>query len=93
MDAVIDALLTNDIALEINARYEIPGIGFIKKAKEAGVKFAFGTNNAGAHDLGRLEYCIRVIREANITPEDMFVPRPSGQKKVTSMGLPAKVTG
>ena len=93
MDAVIDALVKYDIALEINARYEIPGIDFIKKAKAAGVKFALGTNNAGAHDLGRLEYCIRAIREAGITPEDMFVPRPAGQKKVISMGLPEKVTG
>jgi hypothetical protein len=92
MDAVINALVEYDIALEINARYEIPGMEFIKRAKAAGVKFALGTNNAGADDLGRLEYCIRAIREAGITPNDMFVPRPPGQKKVLSMGLPA-ITG
>ncbi|MGF1586560.1 MAG: family 16 glycoside hydrolase [Bacteroidales bacterium] len=92
MDAVINALVENDIALEINARYEIPGMEFIKRAKASGIKFALGTNNAGADDLGRLEYCIRAIREAGITPDDMFVPRPAGQKKVLSMGLPA-ITG
>ena len=93
MDTVIEALVNYDIALEINARYEIPGMEFIKRAKEAGVKFALGTNNAGEHDLGRLEYSIRAIREAGITPDDMFIPRPAGEKKVSSMGLPKQVTG
>ncbi len=93
MDAVIDALVQYDIALEINARYEIPGIDFIKRARAAGVTFALGTNNAGEHDLGRLEYSIRAIREAGITPEEMFVPRPEGSKKVSSMGLPDEITG
>ncbi len=93
MDTVIEALIKNDVALEINARYRIPSIEFIKRAREAGVKFALGTNNAGEHDLGRLEYCIEAIREAGITPEDMFIPRPDGEKKVSFMGLPEEVTG
>lgn len=93
MDLVIGALVENDVALEINARYRIPGIEFVRKAKGAGVKFTLGTNNAGAHDLGRLEYCIEVIREAGITPDDMFWPKPAGRKKVSSMGLPEEITG
>lgn len=93
MDLVIDALLENDVALEINARYRIPGMEFIKRARTAGVTFALGTNNAGSHDLGRLEYCIEAIREAGITAEEMFIPRPAGEKKVSSMGLPEKETG
>ncbi len=93
MDTVIEALVEYDVALEINARYRIPGIEFIKRAKAAGVKFALGTNNAGEHDLGRLEYSIRAIREAGITPDEMFVPRPEGNKKVSSMGLPEQITG
>ena len=93
MDRVIEALVEYDVALEINARYRIPGIEFVKKAKAAGVKFTLGTNNAGAHDLGRLEYSIEVISEAGITPDDMFWPRPAGRKKVSSMGLPEEITG
>ncbi len=93
MDTVIEALVENDIALEINARYRIPGMEFIRRAKEAGITFALGTNNAGEHDLGRLEYCIEAIREVGITPDDMFIPRPAGEKKVSSMGLPDDVTG
>lgn len=93
MDRVINALVENDVALEINARYRLPGISFIKRAKEAGVKFTFGTNNGGSDDLGRLEYCLDVVKEAGLTPEDMFLPRPAGDKKVMKMGLPAKITG
>lgn len=93
MDRVIRALTENNVALEINARYKIPSISFIKRAKQAGVKFTFGTNNGGSDDLGRLEYCLRVIEEAGLTPDDIFLPRPSGDKKVLKMGLPAKITG
>lgn len=93
MDTVIVALVKYDIALEINARYRIPGIEFIRKAKDAGVKFTLGTNNAGEFDLGRLEYCIEVIREVGLSPDDMWFPRPAGEKKVSLMGLPEEITG
>ncbi len=93
MDRVIRALKNNDVALEINARFRIPGIEFIKRAKAAGVKFTLGTNNADNTDLNRLEYCIKAIREAGITPSDIFLPRPPGDKKVLKKGLPSKITG
>jgi len=93
MDRVIKALKDNDVALEINARFKIPSLEFIKKAKAAGIKFTFGTNNADNTDLNRLEYCIEIIKEAGITPRDIFLPRPSGDKKVMKKGLPAKITG
>ena len=53
MERVIKALVESGIALEINARRQIPSAGFIKRAKAAGRKFTFGTNNGGADDLGR----------------------------------------
>jgi len=93
MDRVIKVLKDNDVALEINARYKIPSIPFIKRAKAAGVKFTFGTNNGSNNDLGRLEYCLKAIKEAGITPEDVFLPRPSNDKKVMKMGLPSRITG
>lgn len=93
MDRVIRALVKNDVALEINSRFRIPSVAFVKRAKEAGVKFTLGTNNGGKDDLGRLEYSLSVIHEAGLTATDMFIPRPSGDKKVTKKGLPAKITG
>jgi len=93
MDRVIKALKTNDVALEINARFKIPSITFIKRAKAAGIKFTFGTNNGSNNDLGRLEYCLKAVKEAGLTSTDMFLPRPAKDKKVMKSGLPAKITG
>jgi hypothetical protein len=93
MDRVIRVLKENDVALEINARFKIPSIAFIKKAKAAGLKFTFGTNNADNTDLNRLEYCLEMIREAGLTAEDIFLPQPSTEKKVMKKGLPTKITG
>ncbi len=93
MDRVIKALKDNDVALEINARFKLPSIAFIKRAKTAGVKFTLGTNNGSNNDLGRLEYCLKAIKEAGITADDMFLPRPAKDKKVMKLGLPSKITG
>jgi hypothetical protein len=93
MDRVIKALKSNDVALEINARFKLPSIAFIKRAKAAGVKFTLGTNNGSNNDLGRLEYCLKAIKEAGLTAGDMFLPRPADDKKVMKSGLPSKITG
>jgi hypothetical protein len=93
MDRVITVLKNNDVALEINARYKIPSLTFLRRAKDAGVKFTFGTNNTTNNDLGRLEYCLKAIKELGLTADDMFLPRPAKDKKVMKSGLPAKITG
>jgi hypothetical protein len=43
-------------------------------AKAAGAKFTFGTNNAGADDLGRSEYGLRMVEECQLVWQDFFVP-------------------
>ncbi len=81
MQRVIDAALKNDVAIEINNRRRIPSATFLKRAKAAGCKFSFGTNNAEA-ELGRLEYPIQMVRECGLAWQDIFVPRSDGQKPV-----------
>jgi hypothetical protein len=92
MERVVKVLADNNIALEINARYKTPNATMIKMAKEAGVKFAFGTNNTG-RDLGHLQYCLEMIQECGLTPNDMFEIKPDAEKPVNVKGLPAKITG
>jgi hypothetical protein len=75
MDRVIKALKENGVALEINARFKLPGPEFIKRAKAGGVKFTFGTNNGGPDDLGRLEYCIDMAAECGLTSDDIWIPK------------------
>jgi hypothetical protein len=74
MDRVIRALVDHGVALEINARRAIPSEAFLRRAKAAGVKFTLGTNNAGAADLGRLDYALEMIETLELTAKDLWLP-------------------
>jgi histidinol phosphatase-like PHP family hydrolase len=87
MDRVIAAAKKSDIAIEINNRYRIPSAKFIKAAKAAGLKFAFGTNNVD-RDLGRLEYPLEMVQECGLKWQDIFVPKAQGEKPVQKRGMP-----
>jgi hypothetical protein len=88
MDRVIRAAVKNDIAIEINSRYKLPSETFIRRAKAAGAKFSFGTNNGGRDDLGDLAYSRLMARKCDLTADDFFTPKPDGQKPVQVKGLP-----
>jgi hypothetical protein len=88
MDKVIQAAVKNGVAIEINSRYKLPSEKFIRKAKAAGAKFSFGTNNGGKNDLGDLAYSRLMAVRCGLTKEDMFVPKPDGQKPIQRKGLP-----
>jgi hypothetical protein len=74
IDRVVAALMESGVALEINNGRNIPSPAFLKKAKAAGLKFTFGTNNVTAESLGRMDYAIRMIAELGLTPKDMWIP-------------------
>ena len=88
MSAVVGGLARNGIGMEINNRYRIPSAGFIRLAKAAGVKFACGTNNTGAADLGANEYCREMIRECGLGAGDFWSPPAEGTKAVQRRPLP-----
>ena len=73
VDKVLDVLQKHNIALEISARYKIPSLDIIRKAKERGIKFTFGTNNVDAN-FGRLEYSLEAVEKCGLTVEDMWFP-------------------
>jgi hypothetical protein len=73
INQVLDVLVKYDIALEINARYKIPSFDIIRKAKQRGIKFTFGTNNVDA-DFGKLEYALEAVEKCGLTVEDMWFP-------------------
>jgi hypothetical protein len=79
MDKVIEAAKANDVAIEINNRYKIPSAAFIQRAKNAGVKFSFGTNNADPN-LGRMEYALEMVKQCGLAWNDIFIPKPDGKK-------------
>jgi hypothetical protein len=73
MTKVIAAAAKHRVAIEINSRYRLPSPAFIKRAKAAGCKFTFGTNN-GDRDVGRLDYCFQMVKEAGLQWQDIWVP-------------------
>jgi histidinol phosphatase-like PHP family hydrolase len=83
---VIEAARRNDVAIEINNTLRLPRPAFIKAAKQAGVKFTFGTNN-GDKKLGRIEYGVEMVKECGLTWQDIFVPKPEGEKPVQKRAL------
>ena len=86
MKKVIAAAVNNGVAIEINNRYRLPGAAFIQRAKAAGCKFTFGTNNGGAADLGRCEYGLRMVEQCKLAWQDFFVPGAWGPKAVERKG-------
>jgi hypothetical protein len=73
MDKVINAAKANHIAIEINNRYRIPSIKFLKRAHAAGVKFTVGTNNADANFSGA-PYALEAISKCKLSEKDFYLP-------------------
>ena len=73
MDRVIQAAVKNHVAIEINARYKIPSAAFIKRAKAAGTKFSFGSNQH-VEGIGEIDYCLQIARECGLRAGEIFVP-------------------
>lgn len=71
MDRVIAAAKKHRVAIEINNRYRIPSETFIKRAKEQGVKFAFGTNNTDSK-MGDLDYCREMVSKCGLVASDIW---------------------
>jgi len=77
---LIKALKDNNVALEINAVTKVPSAKIIKAAKAAGIKFTLGTNNAGIHELDRLDYSLRMVEECSLTIDDMWFPKSARER-------------
>lgn len=74
MNRFVEALAKSGKALEINELYNIPNKAIIMKAKAAGVKFTFGSNNV-TPNVSDLSYSIRMMKECGLTAEDMYKPK------------------
>ena len=83
MSKVIEAAKKHKVAVEINNRYRIPNETFLRMAKQAGVTFSFGTNNSDSN-VGRMEYCLDMVKACNLRWQDIFYPTP-GVNRSTRM--------
>ena len=75
MRHIIDLAASRKIAIEINEVAHVPDEDFIRLAKQAGLKFTFGTDSRTAHAAAHLYYCYQMAQKCGLTEADMFVPR------------------
>ena len=80
---IVDLARSRKIAIEINEVAHVPDEDFIKLAKQAGLKFTFGTDSRTTQAVARLYYCYQMAQKCGLTEADMFAPRKKSQ------GLPA----
>lgn len=80
MKSLIDAAVKNNVAIEINSRFKVPGAKFIKMAKAAGAHFTFGTNQHGT-GIGEITWSVNRAMECGLTKEDFFIPERKLLKK------------
>ncbi len=81
MKRVIAAAKEFGVAIEINSRFSLPRLAFLQMAKEAGVKFSFGSNTPGM-GVGLLDYSVSVAKQLGLRPEHLFSPAPPGKKPI-----------
>ncbi len=74
MNQIITAAKKRNIAIEINDMAHTPHEEFIKKAKEQGLKFTFGSDSHN-QNAGRLAYCKRIAEKCNLTKDDFYIPK------------------
>ncbi|MEO7597760.1 MAG: family 16 glycoside hydrolase [Opitutus sp.] len=74
MQKVIDAAVKEGVAFELNARTKQPSEAFVRLARQAGAKFAIGSDNTSAADFSDWAYPLEVQRKVGITWKDMWVP-------------------
>lgn len=82
---VVQAAKKGGVAIEINNRYRLPGLRFLKAAKAEGLKFSFGTNNTDAK-LGRCEYGLEMVKALDLKWTDFYVPAPVGERGIDRKG-------
>ena len=88
VDVVLDALLANDVALEINGALDRldAASDVVRRAVDRGVKLVINTDSHHTSELGRMEYGV-LTAQRGWTPRERVVntwPRPAFTKWVAS---------
>lgn len=73
-DYVIDLCRKRGVAIEINDYAHCPHPEFILRAKQAGLKFTFGSDTRDYRSF-RLDYCRNTAALCGLTEDDFFIPK------------------
>ena len=72
VDRIIDLAKARKIAIEINEAAHVPDESFIHRARQAGLKFTFGTDSRN-QNAAHFYYCYRMAQTCGLTEADMFL--------------------
>jgi histidinol phosphatase-like PHP family hydrolase len=76
---IIAALKRTGTAVEIDSAFNLPRMPFLRQAKDAKLKFSFGSNSGTGPARG-MDFCIGTAKALGLTRRDMFVPARNGRK-------------
>jgi histidinol phosphatase-like PHP family hydrolase len=82
MSKIVDAAAKHRVAIEISSGFRLPKPNFLRMAKDAGVRFSFGTNARKEAAAGNLAHSIEMARTLGLAKADFFTPAPPGRKPV-----------
>ena len=71
VDRIIEIAKARKIAIEVNEVAHVPDETFINRAKQAGLKFTFGTDSRN-QNAAHFYYCYQMAQKCGLTEADMF---------------------
>ncbi len=71
---LIEALVRNKVAVEINTLDHLPSSAFLEQAKAADCKFGFGTANRSEAELTRCEYGLQLVEQCKLEWRNFYAP-------------------
>jgi hypothetical protein len=79
MKPIIRALQRTGTAVEIDSAFQIPSLAFLRMAKDARLKFSFGSNS-GSGPARAIDFCVERAKAMGLTASDMFAPAKANKK-------------
>jgi histidinol phosphatase-like PHP family hydrolase len=74
-DEMLSLCKKHGVALEISGLWKSPSLEVVMKARKLGMKFSFGCDCHKLREVCDLEYALRLIEEAGITENELFMPK------------------
>ena len=74
IEHIIELAAARKIAIEVNEASHVPDETFIQLAKQAGLKFTFGTDSRN-QNAAHFSYCYQMAQKCGLAEADMFIPK------------------
>jgi histidinol phosphatase-like PHP family hydrolase len=76
-DRFVEAVVASGVAVEISNRYMLPHDRILRKAREAGASFSFGSDGHREDQIAELGWALAAAARAGVGPGQVFMPERS----------------